>query len=152
MLPVDVLYPGGLQRLGDKGIEIDLPARLEDVSPVRLRAFSDPVESTVELRLDRLWTPWTVAEIESALSTGGVFGRFEAAETPETGSSPASGARVRRVRGRDVSTGDARTLLYAVVERGPERVLARYEGPPDAVAYNRSVLEASIDSLVVAPC
>jgi hypothetical protein len=51
----------------------------------------------------------------------------------------------------DSPTGREIGVVYSVLDLGRERILARYLGTAEAVALNRSILEASLASLEVEP-
>jgi len=150
MLPVPALTLGAELALEDKGVSVRVPDTMEDVSTSRLRVMSDPSLSRIAFSSERVYTPWTAAEIEQAY-LGGLFGSFAAdAAGPDAIAVPsAAGVLSGRVHGRDPVTGAQRTAAYALVEMGDEKLLARYEGAPDAMAFNRSVVEGSLESLQV---
>ena len=144
LLPVARLQLGGEQTLRDKGLSLRLPETLEDVSPMRLRAFSDPGQGAILWTADRVVTPWDLGSLEQALLSGGTFGTFRA-EGKSVSASVAKGVVIGRAR-----SGDTR-MEYALFDIGPEKIIIRYEGPADAVAFNRSVLQQSLQSVSAEP-
>ena len=144
LLPVERLQLGGEQTLRDKGLSLRLPETLEDVSPMRLRAFSDPGQGAILWTSDRVVTPWDLGSLERALLSGGTFGTFRA-EGKRDSASLTDGAVIGRARSGETQ------MVYALFDRGAEKILLRYEGPADAVAFNRSVLMQSLESVSAEP-
>ena len=147
LLPVARLRLGPEQSLQGKGLALRMPETLEDVSPARLRAFSDPSQGAIGFTADRVISPWPLAQLEQALLSGGTFGSFQAAS--ELRSSAVSDGRVviGRASGRDMSSGIETAMEYMLLDAGTEKLLVRYQGPADAVAFNRSVLIGSLTSI-----
>ncbi len=144
LLPVERLQLGGEQTLRDKGLSLRLPETLEDVSPMRLRAFSDPGQGAILWTSDRVVTPWDLGSLEKALLSGGTFGTFHA-EGKRDSASVAEGVVIGRARSGDTQ------MVYALFDHGVEKIVIRYEGPADAVAFNRSVLMQSLQSVSAKP-
>ena len=140
LLPVERLQLGGEQTLRDKGLSLRLPQTIEDVSPMRLRAFSDPGQGVILWTSDRVVTPWDLGSLEQALLSGGTFGTFRA-EGERDSASVADGVVIGRARSGDTQ------IVYALFDWGAEKIVLRYEGPADAVAFNRSVLMQSLQSV-----
>jgi len=157
----DRVFPGRRLRLGPlqpfpwKGLRLRVPESLEDDSPSRLRVEWGASPAEVGLVIDRVATPLGLAELEPLLLSGRTFPGF-VSSTPGT-------ARPSRIAGRPALLGSARgtsgssresvalEMEYAVVDLGPEKVLARYVGPEGQVAFNRSVLRGSLESLEADP-
>lgn len=153
----DRVFPGRRLRLGPlqpfpwKGLRLRVPESLDDASPSRLRVEWGAPPSEVGLVIDRVATPLGLAELEPLLLSGRAFPGF-VSSTPGT-------ARRSRIGGQPALVGSARgtsgsaresvalEMEYAVVDMGPEKVLARYVGPENQVAFNRSVLRGSLQSL-----
>jgi len=137
------LRRGPLQQDDWKGIRLHVPEGLGDVSRARLRWDSGETPEEVSLRIDRVASPWSAQALEAYLLGGGVPGpagvpRLRRAESPVSGQ--------EKGRYGSLLAGEA-DVEYAVLDLGPEKLLARFAGPPDVVAYNRSVLRGAIDSL-----
>ena len=147
LLPVARLRLGPEQSLQGKGLALRMPETLEDVSPARLRAFTDPSQGAIGFTADRVISPWPLAQLEQALLSGGTFGSFQAAS--ELRSSAVADGRVviGRASGRDMSSGIETAMEYMLLDAGTEKLLVRYQGPADAVAFNRSVLIGSLTSI-----
>jgi hypothetical protein len=149
LLPVERLRLGEEHELVGKGVALRLPDALEDVSPMRLRAFSDPADARIRFLSDRVVSPWSLEQLEQALLAGGTFGAFQA--TTKRRATQAGSGSVTRVSGRaygiDASVGEEASIEYLILAVGAETLIVRYEGPADAVAFNRSVLVESLRSV-----
>jgi len=149
LVPVERLRLGGEEALEGKGLTLRLPESVEDVSPSRLRAFSEPSPGSVAFASDRVFTPWDVSRLEAALLSGEAFGSFRA--TGAQKSQTLSGGRLvfGSATGQEAEGGLEAKIEYAILENGPEKVVLRYIGSAEAVAYNRSVLKESLQSVGV---
>jgi Trypsin-like peptidase domain len=155
LLPVERLRLGGEQNLERKGLRLRLPESMEDRSTTRLTVFSDPADASIGFASDRIATPWDLPKLEETLLSGsGELGWFRA--TTAKKSRVLSGGRliVGSATGQDVRNGIDAKIEYALFDggdRGKEKVVVRYTGTAEAVAYNRSVLLESLRSVEVAP-
>ncbi len=149
LVPVERLRLGGEEILEGKGLTLRLPESIEDVSPSRLRAFSESSPASVAFASDRVVTPWDAARLEQALLSGEAFGSFRA--TGLRRSQTLSGGRLvlGSATGQDAD-GLEEKIEYAILENGSEKVVLRYVGSAEAVAFNRSVLVQSLQSAGVA--
>jgi hypothetical protein len=107
----------------------------------------------ISFRLERVATTWDRETLEAAVLAGKALPGFV----------PSSSASVRQLdRGRPsrrVGTaagalpGGAGTIRveYAVLALKGESVMARYAGPPDALAFNLGLLRRSLETLEAAP-
>jgi S1-C subfamily serine protease len=154
LVPVDRLRLGGEENLETKGLTLRLPEGVEDVSPSRLRAFNEPSASSVGFASDRVFTAWDLERLEAALLSGEAFGSFHASGMRK--SQVLSGGSFLLGSATGQEGGLESKIEYAIVGSGPEKVVLRYVGSAEAVAFNRSVLRdslrsASIDSLLGSP-
>jgi serine protease Do len=156
LIPVERLRLGGEEAIEGKGLALRLPDSVEDGSPSRLRVQSVPGASSVSFASDRVVTTWDLARLEEALLGGATFGNFRATSPPR--SQRYSGGRLllgsaTGIAGRkDVES----KIEYAIFENGPEKVILRYVGPAETIAFNRSLLKESlrgarIESLLESP-
>ncbi len=152
-LPVRLLALGGFIDDQRKGVRVRAPVGFEDLSPLRLRLDTAAEPNTLALRVDRLASSYSVEQLETQLLSAGAFERFHA-----TGSNRRSASRVesghRVLRGRASGTdetGEASKVVYALVDLGSEKIVARYTGPADVIAANQSILQASLAELSVRP-
>jgi hypothetical protein len=160
-LPVARLRPGVRHTLEWKRIALELPDGYSDSSAGRELADAGEV-GEIGFRAYRLATGWPVAGLEEALLGG--------REVPGFVPAPATAGRRQRFgRRRGVTpegegppsvigsgagadqAGRPFRVEYAVVDRGDEKVVARYLGPPDAVAFNLGLIRRSLRSLEAGP-
>jgi S1-C subfamily serine protease len=151
VFPARRLTLGALQSFDRKGLRLRLPDAFEDASASRLRLEWTPPEE-VSLRVERVATSLGLADLESAVLAGRDFPGFVAATAP-AGRRTRLGARHGVVGWATGSSPDGHPLElgYAIVDIGPEKVVARYAGPPAQVAFNRSIFGGSLASLEVDP-
>ncbi len=156
LVPVERLRLGREEALEGKGLTLKLPDSLEDRSPSRLRVATDASPSSVTFASDRVVTTWDLARLEQALLSGEAFGAFRATGAPR--SQTFSGGRMvlGSATGREGEDGAEGKIEYALFENGPEKVILRYVGSAEAIAFNRSVLKeslstAKIDTLLGSP-
>lgn len=148
-LPVQLLALGPTHALTAKGIRLRLPGGLDDISSSRLQVASADPSAAVALRIDRVPSLWNLEQIEQALLQANAFERFSAADTARQATT--SRRRAGSASG-SVPNSDAEVKMeYTLVDLGREKVVARYVGPAEQVAANRSVLRASLASLDVEP-
>ncbi len=149
VLPVRRLRLGVFQSLDPKGIALRLPEGYADRSPFMARVETDPAAGDVALRVDRVVSPWTAKRIEEALTSGRTFEAMPM--TPRSIRDMTTLMPAGLLLGAATSTaaegsGDIR-MDYAVVDLGAEKLVARYVGPAEAMAFNESVLRESLVSL-----
>lgn len=142
---------GPLQVLDGKGLRMSFPDGLEDLSPQRLLVDSGESLEEVTFHLDRVASPWSLEDLSEALLSGQVFESFVAGGAPrhptETTQHAAEGVLVGEVTGR-MGTGSALwKMVYAIFDLGQEKLVARYLGEAEQVAFNRGVLRDSLRSL-----
>ncbi len=147
LMPVRRMRLGGMQRLETKGIALRLPEGMSDASPFRTRVETDSTQADVILRVDRVLSPWTLARLEQELTSTRTF---------EQVTSATNDSRTTRVNGATAligrASGNARNgaevaMAYAVIDLGREKMLARFVGPAEHVAFNESVLRDALTSL-----
>jgi len=161
LLPVARLRPGVRHTLDWKGIAIELPDGYSDQSTSRLFADGGEV-GEIGFRAYRLATNWTVAALEEAILGGReVPGFVPAPATAGRGQMPGRRGSVALASGNPPSVIGSATgtdasgrpfrAEYAIVDREKEKVVARYLGPSDAVAFNLGLIRRSLGSLEAAP-
>jgi serine protease Do len=156
LVPVERLRLGGEEALEGKGLTLRLPDSIEDGSPSRLRVQSASGPSSVAFASDRVATPWDLSRLEQALLGGEAFGSFHAAGAAR--SKRYAGGRLLLGSATGVAGKDAgeSKIEYAIFQNGPEKVVLRYTGPAETIAFNRSLLKESlsgarVDSLLESP-
>ena len=100
----------------------------------------------LERRIDRLWSPWSARRLERLLLTSGAFEALAITRGAGSGGRATDEGVVGTVTGVD-ELGRVVQMEYAVVSVEDEYLVARYVGPPALLAFNRSVLRASLESL-----
>ena len=147
LMPVRRLRLGGVQRLEAKGLALRLPEGMSDASQFRSHVESDSTQADVALRLDRVLSPWTLGRLEQELIRDpDVRANLERQQRQPLD------ARQRRHRAARPRLGNARNgaevgMAYAVIDLGREKMLARFVGPAEHLAFNESVLRDSLTSV-----
>ena len=138
---------GPLQVLDGKGLRMSLPDGMEDLSPQRLLVDSAQSLEEVRFRLDRVASPWSLDDLSETLLSGQVFESFVARGDPRQLEQGSEDVLLGEVTGR-MGTGSALwKMVYAIFDLGEEKLVARYLGEADQVAFNRGVLRDSLRSL-----
>ena len=156
-LPIGLVSMGAFISNPAKGVSVRVPAGFEDRSPARVRvdASSEAAAgSALALRIDRIATAESVDQLERGLLTDGTFERFNVTGAPRRLSTARDSGRkaiIGRASGTESTSGDPAKLLYAVVDVGKEKIVARYVGSADMIAANQSLLLTSLAELEVAP-
>jgi trypsin-like peptidase len=155
LFPARRLKLGPVQPFDWKGLRLRVPEALEDSSLSRLRVEWGTPPAEVGLVVERVATPLALADLEMLLLSGQGFSGFV--------SSTQGNARRARMAGRSALVGSSRgssasstesaalDMEYAIVDVGAEKVVARYLGPQDQMAFNRSVFRGSLESLEADP-
>lgn len=142
------LWLGPHQILDGKGLGVRFPDGIEDVSPQRLRVDSADALEGLSFRVDRVASPWGVDQLQGLLVSGEAFESFRPTQKmrPFTaaGSKPAV---LGEVTGSVPGEAEPMKMMFALVDLGDEKLVARYVGRADLVAFNRAVLQDSLASL-----
>jgi len=146
-LPSRSLELGAVYAPRVKGLSVQLPYGFQDESPTRLHV--EAPFAGITLRVDRVASPWRSDQIEQLLLAGQLFERSSWTRRA-AGNTPKSGA-LRVVSARTTDGADEFAMEYVLTELRGERLIARYIGPADAVAFNRSTLRASLATLEGVP-
>jgi hypothetical protein len=129
-----------------------MPDGFQDGSPARLRVATGDVGDGISFRVDRVATPWEREALEEAVLGGKALPGFVPA--PSSTVRQFDRGRPSRRVGTAVGTlsegGGTFRVEYAVLGLKGEAVVARYVGPPDAVAFNLGLLRRSLETLEVA--
>ena len=149
LMPARRLRLAASQSFEGKGIALRLPEGVSDVSPLRMRVETDTVASEVALRIDRSVSPWTVRQIEQTLTGSEAFERISfAANESQTASRPGSAPILFGRASGTLAGGDGQVKMhYGILDLGSEKLVARYVGPAEQIAYNEGVLRDSLLSL-----
>jgi S1-C subfamily serine protease len=146
-LPVSRLKPGVVNTLSWKGLRVEMPDGFQDSSPARLRVDGGTSDG-ISLSIWRLATGGSLEGLEEAVLGGHAVADFAPAAVNrslrlEHGQPP-------RVLGSGRGTtedGRRFRVEYTVAYLPGEAVVARYLGPPDAIAFNLGVLRRSLESM-----
>lgn len=149
-LPSGRLRPGVRHTHDWKRVRLEMPDGFRDVSPSRTRLEAGEVEG-IDARAYRLATPLDAEAVQGALLRGGaVKGFVPAPASPRAGAGAERRAGVTRALGSaqgQTADGRAFRVEYAILERRGEKIVARYLGHPDAIAYNLGLVRGSLRSL-----
>jgi len=148
-MPTRRLRLAPFQRLERKGVGLRMAEGVGDVSPFRSHVETDPRDAPVVLRIDRVVSPWSPKQLEQSLLSSQVFEQGSLTPVPRQG--PAQAADGQPLLGRAVGTAaDGKRALavdYAIVDLGAEKLIARYVGAPEQLAFNASTLRESLTTL-----
>ena len=145
-LPTARLHPGVVQGLGWKAFGLELPDGLSDLSPARLRLDSLDSGGAISARVERVATPWNVPSLEEVIlqgKTGFVPGPADSVRRVERGRPP----RVFGSAAGSTPEGRRFRVEYAVLDLGREKVVARFAGPPDDMAFNLGLVRRALEGL-----
>lgn len=148
LMPSHRVRLGAIQRFEGKGIELRMPDGFSDASPLRSRVETPPELADVALRIDRSVSPWTARQLERTLLQTESFERIsiesrESEVAPQAGRTPLLAGRASGTEGnrREVA------MHYAILDLGEEKLIARYVGSAEQLAYNESIFRDSLRSL-----
>jgi hypothetical protein len=151
VMPAQRLHLTGAQRLEDKGLSLQVPDGLADVSPFRSRVETEPQTASVALRIDRVLSPWTAEQLEQHLLAGRGFEPI-ATSVRRRRAAPMAGAPMIASASNAVSGGTpAIGMVFAVMDLGREKLVARFVGPLEPITFNEGVLREALSTLEAAP-
>jgi S1-C subfamily serine protease len=148
-LPTRRLILGPMQHLEGKGIRLPLPDGFSDVSPFRSRVETDAKAGDIALRIDRVFSPLGLLQLDQALATTSAFEPLRFASSERDFAAEPEGNRLVLGRAAGTTTDgkhDVR-MSSAVFDLGGEKLVARYVGSADAMAFNESIVRASLAGL-----
>lgn len=147
-LPVPLLPRNVRFDLAPKGLRFMAPESLRDTATSSSEVWSARSLGAVTLRIGRITTPSTAAQLETAL-LGGRLIKSMVAKERWSRQAATSGDTQGRL-GKAVAA-NGNWLVYLVLSRRGEAVVAFYEGPADDLATNESLLLESLQSVEVSP-
>jgi hypothetical protein len=145
LLPARRLRLESLQTLEAKGIALRLPEGFTDVSPFPFHVETTTPNSEITLRIDRVVSSWSSKQMEQALIEGRTFETVSM--TPREGSAVRRPITAARRLGDRSRPGREVRMDYAVLDLDSEKLVARYVGSADWMAFNEGVLRESLGSL-----
>lgn len=148
-LPTRRLVLGPVQSLDSKGIRLPLPAGFSDVSPFRSHVETDAKAEAIALRIDRVFSPLGPQQLDQVLSTTSAFEALTLTASERDVAPAPEGNRLvlGRATGRTPDGKHDVWMSSAVLDLGAEKLVARYVGSADAMAFNESIVRASLVGL-----
>jgi S1-C subfamily serine protease len=148
LMPARRLRLGPVQSLEAKAIRMRMAEGMADVSAFRSHVETDARAAEIALRIDRVFSPWNLTQLEQALINSPTFERRpmspESRKSSRLSNPPMIVGRVSDARDDGSS---ATQMAYGVMDLGREKLVARYVGPIEQMAFNESVLRQSLASL-----
>src|SRR5512132_11737 len=146
-LPATRLTLGHLYDSSEKLLRFQAPSGFEDAAETRLAIDSGSSLANVVLHIERIASTWTLEQIEGELSSGQTFEPHESlrVESPIRDGGVLRGEASIRANGRTLR------MLYSLIDLRGEKLVARYIGAAEQIAFNESVLAASLASIESAP-
>jgi len=149
LMPVRRLRLGNVQTFDSKGMALRLPEGFTDVSPFPSRVENASTAGEIALRVDRVLTPWSAKRIEESLIGTRTFETLsmttrdirKAAEPIESSLLLGGATTPEGEPGREM------WMDYAIRDLESEKLVGRYVGPAEWLAFNESVLRESLGSL-----
>jgi len=132
-----------------KGVGLRLPEGWTDASRFRSHVETSVSSLQIALKIDRVLSPWNAKQIEQVLLGSQSFERFSVAANESQTFSRAGEARL--LTGRAIGTAsdgnEEIRMDYAILDVGGEKLVARYIGPAQEIAFNAGVLRESLTGL-----
>ena len=147
LMPTRRLRPGGIHRFDTKGIALRLPEGLSDLSPFRARVETGNSQTEIVMRIDRVMSPWPLNRLEQELLKTQSFERVSIATNASQTMRLGSATTLVGQASGNAESGAEMGMAYAVMDLGRERIVARFVGPAEHVAFNESVLRDSLASV-----
>jgi S1-C subfamily serine protease len=150
LIPVRRLTLGPFQRVDPKGIGLRIPSGLTDVSPYRSHVETDPQSVGTTLRIDRVFSTWSLKQIEESLVGTQAFERITGGthqSQVSTNAGPGAPALFGEAKASEVDGDQEIRMLYAITDLGPEKIVARYVGHSEPIKFNESVMRQSLASV-----
>jgi len=148
VMPARRLRLGPVQNLESKAIRMRMAEDMADVSAFRTHVETDARAADIALRIDRVFSPWNLTQLEQTLINSATFERrpmsSETRRSSRLSNPPMIVGRVSDVRDDGSS---ATQMAYGVTDLGREKLVARYVGPIEQMAFNESVLRQSLASI-----
>jgi len=149
LMPTRRLRLGPTQSLEAKGMTLRFPDGFADRSPFRSRVEADAPSVGIAVRIDRVFSPWSLKQLEQNLVGTSMFEGISMATSESRMASRPGDARLLLGRASgSAADGDTELRMdYALLDLGAEKLVARFVGPTADVAFNESVVRQSLASL-----
>jgi hypothetical protein len=120
---------------------------MSDISPFRARIETESNPTDVVMRLDRVMSPWTLSRLEQELLSTRTFEQTTSS-TNESRTTRVDGSTTLVGRASGTARNGAETgMAYALMDLGREKMIARFVGSLEQIAFNESVLRDSLTSI-----
>jgi hypothetical protein len=148
-LPTRRLTLGPAQSVFGKGVRLPLPDGFTDVSPFRSHIGTDPNAGDIALRIDRVFSPLGLQQLDQMLTATAAFEplTFTSSEREVTPLPDGIRMVLSRSAGTTADSKHDVRMSSAVLDLGAEKLVARYVGSADAMAFNESIVRASLAGL-----
>jgi S1-C subfamily serine protease len=150
-LPVERLWPGVVHTLDWKRVRVELPDGFADTSPARLLVDPADAGGALSVKVGRVATPWELGTLEEELLRGHVWPGFAPGPARVHRRSERGAGAVLAWGLGEAPDGTPFRVEYGLLDLGAEKIVARYVGPPDDVAFNLSLVRRSLETLEAAP-
>jgi S1-C subfamily serine protease len=149
VMPTRRLRLGVFQTIDPKGVALRLPEGFIDRSPFMSHLETEAAAGEVGFRLDRVLSPWTPKRVEEALVSSQAFEPMSMAPRPgrDQARPPVPDMLLGGAAGTSGDGGREVRMDYAVLDLGPEKLVGRFVGPAEPMAFNESVLRDSLLTL-----
>jgi hypothetical protein len=133
-----------VEDLPSKGMRVMMLEGRSDLSPSRVSVDLRGGDNEVDFRVDRVYSAWNAQELQRwLLDERGLEPAFSV-QRQRASAVDASGRLHGRAVGRDGATGQAIELVYTIVDLGMEKLIARFIGATEQIAFNRSVVDDAL--------
>jgi S1-C subfamily serine protease len=148
VMPTRRLRLGVFQTIDPKGVALRLPEGFLDRSPFMSHVETEAA-GDVGFRLDRVLSPWTPRRVEEALVSSQAFEPMTMTPRPgrDQARPPVPDLLLGSAAGTNGDGGREVRMDYAVLDLGPEKLVGRFVGAAEPMAFNESVLRDSLLSL-----
>ena len=149
LMPTRRLRLQPYQRIEAKRLGLRLLEGTADTSPFMLHVEGDARPNDVALRIDRVVSPWTSRQLEQSLVGSDGFERasMTTQAAPVSTRSDNASLLIGRATGTSADGRSEIAMDYAILDLGAEKLVARYIGPLEQMAFNASVFRESLASL-----
>ena len=149
LMPVRRLRLGMSPSLEAKGMAMRLPEGFADSSPFVSHVEAAGRTSNIALRIDRVLSPWPAKQIEQTLIGSQTFESMPMSARDNRGSPPPPADSTVLIGGAASGAEPGREfrIEYGVMDLESEKLIARYVGSAEWMAFNESVLRESLSSL-----
>ncbi len=147
VLPVRRVRPGPIQALESKRLRIALPEGFVDTAPFASRVETESQETAISFRVDRVLSPWTSQRVEEELIGTPIFERGSWASHETRTPNGRVPVRTGMAFGEFAAGGDDVWMLYGIADLGGEKLVARYTGAAERLAFSESILLNSLASI-----